>query len=253
MKKVDFDQMALNFDESRSISIPNMNLWLEKISSNINKRENTTVLDLGCGTGRFAIPMAYQLGYLVTGVDKSGEMLARAKAKDTKYLITWKHEDIENASFYIGSFDIIFISHLLHHVDFPFDVTKRCYNMINKDGSIIIRYGAIEQISNDPEHKFFPECITIDKQRTPSVSLVESWLAKARFTNIYSIEVVQQTYNSVIDRLYAIKSKDTSVLRLISDKCFNQGMHDLELYAMSNDKDTTWMLNDYLTLTFARK
>lgn len=39
-----------------------------------------TVLDLGCGTGNHAIPLA-QRGYRVTGVDRSPEMLKQAKAK----------------------------------------------------------------------------------------------------------------------------------------------------------------------------
>jgi SAM-dependent methyltransferase len=39
-----------------------------------------SVLDLGCGTGGHAIPLAGR-GYEVTGVDRSAEMLARAKTK----------------------------------------------------------------------------------------------------------------------------------------------------------------------------
>lgn len=40
----------------------------------------TSVLDLGCGTGSHAIPLA-QRGYNVVGVDRSAEMLARAREK----------------------------------------------------------------------------------------------------------------------------------------------------------------------------
>ena len=41
--------------------------------------EARTVLDLGCGTGRHDLLLA-QMGYAVTGVDQSGEMLEVAKA-----------------------------------------------------------------------------------------------------------------------------------------------------------------------------
>jgi len=40
----------------------------------------TRVLDLGCGTGNHALPLA-RLGYHVVGVDRSAGMLARAKQK----------------------------------------------------------------------------------------------------------------------------------------------------------------------------
>jgi SAM-dependent methyltransferase len=39
-----------------------------------------TILDLGCGTGNHAIPLAVR-GYQVTGVDRSAEMLAHAQGK----------------------------------------------------------------------------------------------------------------------------------------------------------------------------
>jgi SAM-dependent methyltransferase len=39
-----------------------------------------TVLDLGCGTGNHAIPLACR-GYQVTGMDRSADMLARARRK----------------------------------------------------------------------------------------------------------------------------------------------------------------------------
>ena len=37
------------------------------------------VLDLGCGAGRFIVPLA-EAGYAVTGVDTSAAMLAEARA-----------------------------------------------------------------------------------------------------------------------------------------------------------------------------
>ena len=39
-----------------------------------------SILDLGCGTGNHAIPMACK-GYQVTGVDRSQQMLDRARSK----------------------------------------------------------------------------------------------------------------------------------------------------------------------------
>jgi ubiquinone/menaquinone biosynthesis C-methylase UbiE len=48
--------------------------------SHYSARKVETVLDLGCGTGGHAIPLATR-GYNVTGVDISSEMLERATSK----------------------------------------------------------------------------------------------------------------------------------------------------------------------------
>lgn len=53
---------------------------LEAIFARFLKAKPRTILDLGCGTGGHAIPLAKR-GYAVTGVDRSAEMVARGRAK----------------------------------------------------------------------------------------------------------------------------------------------------------------------------
>jgi SAM-dependent methyltransferase len=53
---------------------------LEKVFQRYAKGSVKTILDLGCGTGSHAIPLAVR-GYQVTGVDLSADMLAHAQGK----------------------------------------------------------------------------------------------------------------------------------------------------------------------------
>lgn len=53
---------------------------LEDIFSKYGSKPVKSILDLGCGTGNYAIPLA-QRGYRVTGVDRSPEMLSLAQTK----------------------------------------------------------------------------------------------------------------------------------------------------------------------------
>ena len=71
-----------------------------------------SVLDVGVGTGRFALPLA-QLGFEVTGVDVSRRMLAKAKEKGLERLLLG---DAYSLPFADKSFDAAIIIHVLHIV-----------------------------------------------------------------------------------------------------------------------------------------
>lgn len=67
--------------------------WLERVWEKRGKPRQ--VIDLGCGTGSIAIPLAKR-GYRVTGVDLSAEMLAVAydKMKREQVQVTWVEQDM---------------------------------------------------------------------------------------------------------------------------------------------------------------
>ncbi|WP_139490415.1 class I SAM-dependent DNA methyltransferase [Brevibacillus dissolubilis] len=67
--------------------------WAEKHWQQHGKPQS--IIDLGCGTGNIAIPLA-QKGYQVTGVDLSSEMLtaAEAKARAAGVRIHWTEQDM---------------------------------------------------------------------------------------------------------------------------------------------------------------
>jgi len=60
-----------------------------------------TVLDLGCGTGNHALPMARR-GYRVTGIDQSREMLALARKKAASLRTRPRFVHADMRSFHLG-------------------------------------------------------------------------------------------------------------------------------------------------------
>lgn len=105
-------------------------------------RTGGRVLELTCGTGRIAIPLA-RLGFAVTGVDRAEAMLAEArrKAKAEKADVTWHPADI--CDFDLGGhFGLILLPsnalcHLLTREDFT--SAMRCVRRhLHPDGRFVV-------------------------------------------------------------------------------------------------------------------
>jgi ubiquinone/menaquinone biosynthesis C-methylase UbiE len=59
---------------------PNPSAPRRRVLAAARRRQDGPVLELGCGTGRIAIPVA-QAGARIIGIDRSEEMLARARKR----------------------------------------------------------------------------------------------------------------------------------------------------------------------------
>ena len=99
MKKADYSKIASFYDRGRTLSEYNMDLWFGAIARLSGAREGSRLLDIGCGTGRFAIPIANRLGCSVTGADSSAEMLDKARKKDSEKVVKWDVEDAQDLSY----------------------------------------------------------------------------------------------------------------------------------------------------------
>ncbi|OGO30548.1 MAG: hypothetical protein A2Z29_11255 [Chloroflexi bacterium RBG_16_56_11] len=252
MKKADYSKIAPLYDKGRSLSEENIDLWLKIISRLSGAREGARLLDLGCGTGRFAIPLATKLNYSVTGADSSKEMLAKAREKDANRLVKWDIEDAQSLSYPDKSFDLVFMSFLLQHCEDPARALLGCRRVLNDRGVILIRHAEIEQIQDDVVHTFFPETLAINVARPASAKRVESWLSEAGFSHIISEEIAQQTYTTGAARLEAVLLKGVSTLTMIPQEAFERGVKKLKQYIHKNPDDP-WLLYDRITLTAGYK
>ncbi len=252
MRRADYSRIASVYDKGRSLPDELVDLWIRLLSRYVDDLAHTRILDLGCGTGRFTVAMATQLRCHVTGADSSEEMLSKARDKDSNNLIEWDCQDAQNLTYDDESFDMVFMSHLLHHVDDAYGVIGKCFRILRPGGILLNRYGAMEHICDDPEHRFFPETTELDKARTPTIEQVESWFRGVGFDPVSSETIVQQAYASAEERLRKVKTRCTSVLTLISDRSFQDGARRMKDYIVQYPDDQ-WLLADKITLTSGRK
>ncbi len=250
--KADYSKIAHTYDAAHPASQMAIERVLSFLEAKVGRNPKLKFLDLGCGTGRFAIPIAKKFNYCITGADKSAAMLDKARSKDGAEKVTWDLQNATALSYEDNQFDVVFMSHLLHHFDQPELVIKECHRVLVSGGLLLNRYGAIEDVLEDPEHKFFPEIRDIDRKRTPTKKQMKDWFKQTGFEAISSQSLEQRTFACTGERVAAIEKRYISALWLISDPAFSKGLQDLKKY-ISLNPDDKWLSICKITFTHGVK
>lgn len=82
--------------------------WAERFVAHLDMPPGAQVLDVACGTGNLAIPLARR-GAVVTGVDIAGNLLAQARerARTENLTVTFDEGDAEQLPYANRSFDAV--------------------------------------------------------------------------------------------------------------------------------------------------
>jgi ArsR family transcriptional regulator len=113
--------------------------WRAMCSGLIRLIRDQRIVDLGCGNGRLAIPLA-QSGNAVTGVDNSEEQirLARENAEGASGQLVFKQAPMEDTGLPAASFDVVILSQSLHHAAKPKEAIAESFRLLAPGGRILI-------------------------------------------------------------------------------------------------------------------
>jgi SAM-dependent methyltransferase len=98
------------------------------------------VVDIGCGEGYLAIEAARWARH-VTGIDRSDEMLERAKALAIRRQITnvdWRKGDLSRLPLRDGSHDVALLSQSLHHASDPERAVAEAVRVLRARGRLLV-------------------------------------------------------------------------------------------------------------------
>ncbi len=251
-ERADYDGIAQVYDQVRVSDAPHLEWWYRRVIEAGALGPGKSLLDLGCGTGRWTIPLAARSGCQAVGLDRSAGMLEKARAKDTEQRVTWVQGDVEHLEFEPDSFDCAFMSLMVHHLTDHLATFRGVHRALRPGGVFLIRQGTLEDTAQDRLHRFFPETLTIDRHRTPLRDEVLFWLEEAGFTEI-DCGLMTQTPYLTLDRMVAgFEERVMSALHLISDEAFAHGLRRLKEYVAAHPHDP-WLYQSRFTLFVGRK
>lgn len=94
---------------------------------------STSVLEVGCGSGRFLKYISERAG-MVVGVDPSHAILAADKLVGSKENIMLVKASANDLPFHDASFDFVYSIGVLHHIPDTFKAMKACVDKVKRGG-----------------------------------------------------------------------------------------------------------------------
>ncbi len=137
MDSVSFDSMADKYNQTRSFPQAVMSDILKSLSCEFPSIKEMTIIDIGVGTGRFAIPLS-TIAKSIVGIDISQKMLDVLMSNNTSKNLTTICCNAENIMFPNDSFDMAFAVSVFHLIPNWKKVLDEIERVLKTDGLCII-------------------------------------------------------------------------------------------------------------------
>ena len=200
----DLTDIPVSYDRGRDHGPEVLDLWMNVLASYVDADRVHTIVDLGCGTGRFSEGLARRFDARVIGIDPSAKMLARAREKRRSTRVHYQRASAEAIALVSSAVDVIFMSMSYHHFIDPDRAIRECRRVLRPGGTVMVRTGTREQIASYPYVSFFPQTLPILEEVLPSSASIVAVFESAGFDCIASTLVTQAIaadWNAYADKL----------------------------------------------------
>ena len=231
-EKFEYDKSDIPqiYSVARQLPQETMNLWLNAIQDSIITPIKT-ILDLGCGEGRFSVPLARKFDARVYGIDPSKKMLSIAQKRDkTKTQVEYLLGRGEQIPLNDSEISMVFMSMVYHHLEDVDKTISEIRRVLSTNGYLVLRNTTQENIRQIEFLNFFPAAKQIDLQRMPSEDGIITKFKDKSF-NLVSCRILNQVFAKDYQEYYEkISKRGLSALALIPDKDFETGLRKLRQY-----------------------
>ena len=215
----DFGARAASYERLRPVD----DNWLEIFELVVREAELTggRVVDVGCGTGKFARVLAERGIARVWGVDPEPEMLAQARAR-LPPSVGLKLGSAERLPFKDEGFDAAVLWTVVHLIDRPRAFVE-LHRVLAPGGRLAIVTFAPEHFSHYLLNEYFPSIESLDRARHPSPDELERELGAAGFASTRIIRYRQRASLERAVALERIRGRSISTFDLLEEDEIRRG------------------------------
>ncbi len=228
---MDYDgaDIAHVYDKARTLAPEALRFWLSLVARDAAPAPGSTIIDLGCGTGRFSEPLAEHFSARVIGIDPSSKMLEQARQKVQSDRVVFERASAEALPVADASVDLVFMSMIFHHLDDAAGVARECRRVLRDGGHVALRNTTRE--TDFPKYQFFPAIEPIVARELPP---------RGRIAELFENAGLRPSVHEIVRQAvaedwqgYAHKTslRADSFLSRISDEDFAAGMAALRAHA----------------------
>jgi len=230
---MDYDStdIPVVYDRGRDHGPEMLQLWMNVVASSVGNHRLNTILDLGCGTGRFSEALAAHFDAEVIGVDPSQKMLDQAQKKLRDGRVRYQTGCGEAIPLPNDSVDLVFMSMSFHHFVDQKLATRECRRVLRNGGTAILRTGLRERIPSYPYLEFFPQSLPIMEDCLPTGSFVREVFESAGFITVSFDVIVQEIAADYAAYVEKVAAGADSVLAQLSPSEFQAGLEAMRAYA----------------------
>ena len=220
-----FADVAPRYDELRPVD----ESWWEVFEALVREGDlrGRRVLEVGCGTGKFAGSLVERAACRVWGVDASPEMLDVARADVPG--VRFKQARAEELPFKDAWFERVVLRMSLHlpPLDRPRALAES-RRVLGPDGRIAIATPDPAQFGSSWFDPYFPSLAEVDRKRMPSRAALAQELTAAGFAEPRIATLVQAKTIRRDEALAKLRAKAFSTFQLIPQDEYEAGLAQAE-------------------------
>jgi ubiquinone/menaquinone biosynthesis C-methylase UbiE len=241
---------ASSFEKYRSQTTGATTVLIRSILGYVSSSPQTRIIDIGCGTGRYALRLASATGAQIFASDLSWAMVEKGRQKKNASELHWSLGDACELPFAGERFDLALLFQVLHMLRDKKKALEEAYRILRPGGHCLILTHSRSQLDRLTLFRFFPEARKLNKRRMLSLTKLKKLVQEIGFHHVRTEEFAATATYSHDAFLEKVRSKPNTSLRSMSDADFQRRYKALEAAIAGQEKCTE---ESFSTLLSARK